>query len=206
MIFVCSRVTRIPYSLNNPHQIILNTNTESPLNIASKVSYRHLRGMYYLWKNPDLFDNPDTVTIFQERRKLFHDYIQEGFTVTQPKHMNLQSILLQWRSCSEHPAHRMEYLEAALSLLPRMKEYVNIVPAPCAYFHNMGTYPWEIYDQLCDFIFTTLNLLEVKLNINPDEELPVYAMLAERIQNYWLWEHPEIKVFESPLDKYDSVS
>ena len=201
MIFVCSRVKTIPYNLPGPYQILTPQDYNNYPNIANKESYRHLRQMYLIWKNPSLFDNPQEITIFQERRYLSTSYLPTSYDIVQPTHMHLPSIYDQWRWCSGHPAHKLYFLDKTVELLPRMQEYIHITPAPAAYFHNMGVYTWEIYDQLCSFLFSTLNMLEMKLNINPTEELPVYAMLAERIQNYYIWEHPEYKVFESPLTK-----
>lgn len=202
MIYICSRATDIPYTLAEPYHILLPEDYPGRPNISNKESYRHLRQMYFLWKNPDLYNHPQEITIFQERRHLQHSYIPEGYDVTQPLHMSLPSIYDQWKWCTGHPAHRLYFLDKTIELLPRMQEYIHIQPAPSAYFHNMGAYTWDVYDQLCYFLFTTLELLEMKLNINPTEELPVYAMLAERIQNYWLWEHQELKVFESPIIQY----
>ena len=202
MIFICSRTPNIPYTLQEPYHILTPTDYPERPNISDKESYRHLRQMYFIWKNLDLFDNPTTITIYQERRHLQHSTIPEGYDVIQPNHQDLRSISWQWQVCSNVPSHSQIYFDILLTILPRMKEYATISPAPSAYFHNMGTYTTPLFNDLCSFLFSTLTLFEDQSNLNPTEPLGTYAFLAERIQNLYFWEHPSLNVFESPVRSY----
>ena len=204
MIFICSRKQDIPYTPQEPYHIIIPEDYLSYPNISDKIAYRHLRGMYIIWKNPTLFDNPQEVTIFQERRHLNTIHTPPSYDVIQPQHINFPSMYQEWCWNSSHPAHRKEYMDELLCLLPKMQQYATIHPAPTSYYHNMGVYTWEIYDQLCNFLFTTLDVLETRINIDPTGDNHCYAFLAERLQNYFFWDHPEYKVFESPLVTYPS--
>lgn len=202
MIFVCSHISNIPYTPPEPYHIILPIDYPDKDNIANKVAYRHLRGMYFIWKNLDLFNNPDEICICQHRRHLLDYHIPQGYDIVLPPQDNKLSIYNQWHTCSNAPTHRMEYFEALLEVVPEMKPYTMVPNNPYARFHNMGVYTAQVYKDMCSFLFNTLVIMEDKLDVDPTGDNHCYAFLAERLADYWCWAHKELKVYESPILSY----
>ena len=205
MIFVCSTVETPRYSLEGEYEIILPHNTERP-NIFNKIAYRHLRHMYYVWKNLAIWNYPDEIGIFQERRRLKQTHIPIGYDAVLPPQDNILPVYAQWWTCRHDPNHKMEYLEALIGILPGFKRYSEIPNNPYARFHNIGVFPVEMYKQLCSFLFGTLRRLEDEIDVDPEGDIHTYAFLGERIADYWFWNHSSIKVYESPIVKLDKIS
>ena len=205
MIFVCSRTTNIPYSIEGPYEIVLPTDFPGRDNISTKQAYRHLRQMYFIWKNLDLWDYPSEIGIFQERRRLQHIHIPKGYDIVLPTHMVLPSIYTQWKWQKSYPSHKLEYFEATLDLLPEMRKYSMLPQNTYARFHNIGIYPIEIYKEMCAFLFEILRVLEERINVDPTGDEATYAFLAERIADYWFYQMSSLKIFESPLEEYKKI-
>ena len=207
MIFICSTTSNIPYTPEEPYHIILPINYSARPNIANKVALRHLRGMYFIWKNLDLFGYPDEITICQERRHLKHLHIPEGYDTVLPARTHISnntklSVYEQWCLCSKAKTHKKEYFEVLFDILPGFEEYSKIKDNPYARYHNIGTYPIEMYRQLCFFLFGTIDKLEEQLKVDPEGDNHCYAFLAERIADYWMYGHQEYRVFESDIVQY----
>lgn len=206
MIFICSHTSNIPYTPQEPYHIILPIDFPDRPNIANKVAYRHLRGMYFVWKNLSLFGYPDEICICQNRRHLKDFHIPIGYDAVLPPQDNILPVYAQWWTCRHDQNHKMEYLEALIGILPGFKRYSALPNNPYARFHNIGVFPVEMYKQLCSFLFGTLRRLEDEIDVDPEGDIHTYAFLGERIADYWFWNHSSIKVYESPIVKYDKIS
>lgn len=205
MIFICSHTSNIPYTPQEPYHIILPIDFPDRPNIANKVAYRHLRGMYFVWKNLSLFGYPDEITICQNRRHLKDFHIPIGYDAVLPPQDNILPVYAQWWTCRYDRNHKMEYLEALIDILPGFKHYSELPNNPYARFHNIGVFPVEMYNQLCSFLFGTLRRLEDEIDVDPEGDIHTYAFLGERIADYWFWNHSSIKVYESPIVKYEKI-
>ena len=203
MIFICSHTSSIPYTILEPYHIILPIDYPDRTNIANKVAYRHLRGMYFIWKNLALFNYPDEITICQQRRHLKDFHIPIGYDLVLPPQDNKLPVYTQWWTCRHDPNHDMKYIEALIEVLPGFKHYSMIPNNPYARYHNMGVYPLEMYKQLCSFLFGTLRRIEDLTNLDPTGDIHTYAFLGERIADYWHWNHSHYKVFESSVVTYN---
>lgn len=192
MIFICSHTPNPLYKPSEPYEIVTPGQHNLADNIFNKIGYRHLRGMYYIWKHPDLFEYPDLITIFQYRRYLRESNLPDNFSIVVPEPIIFRSTLWQWNTCSGDGIHRPEYMQAAVSVLGKdFEEYINLSNSPCGFFHNIYSMNNDLYCEHCDFLFNTLQKVEDKILVPSDKDIPVYAFLAERLANYWIWSNVE---------------
>ena len=196
MIYVCTRDLNRTYPFTEPYSML--SPEISP--ISEKNSYRHLRQMFYIWKN----STEPEITIFQENRHLKDIHAPSGYDVVLPARTHKSnhctfSLFQQWRSCATVPSHNMEYFLALLETVPEMVPYASIENNPYARYHNMGTFPLPVYQDMCSFLFSTLSKLEEVIKVDPKSDNCCYAFLGERIADFWFYKHQELKVYDSDI-------
>jgi len=169
------------YRLNYPCILVDNNDTSFQDNIASYGNrYRHLRGIYNIWKN---FDLPDTIGVFQQKRYMGLNVIPFGFRcVVADWGLGRTNIRHQYRIC-----HFIEDLELVEKIIgPEFTEYIDLQVMP--YFHNMFIFNKLDFCNYCEFLFNVLEKFEELSNHIQREgyQEAVCAFLAERIGSYWI--------------------
>ena len=183
MIYICTHLDKPAYNLNCEYQIIKNDSTEFKNNIAETGNkYRHLRGIYNLYKNYEL---PDEIGIFQQKRYLGATTIPEGYDIVVPKPFFAWQIYAQF---NHH--HNINDLNLVRQIIndKSFDEYLFMNNNLETYWDNMFIMKKDDFNKYCEFLFDVLFEFDKKTNYENDG-YPYCAYLGERIGSYWIYKN-----------------
>ena len=188
MLFICSHTTKPLYTPEEPYLFVPPIACNGRTNIFNKLSYRHLRGLYYIYKNQDFFDYPEIFTIFQYRRYLAEPELPKGYLAVVPYQMTTAGTRAQWNCCKNDGIHLPKHLQVIEDILGKdFSDYINLSPNIFGFYHNIFTLKKLEFNSYCSFLFNTLFAAEKYIGHVTDEQYPVYAFLGERISNFWFY-------------------
>lgn len=189
MIYICTH-KEPKYTLQCDYTIVDNGDTSYEDNIANYGNrYRHLRGIYNIWKNYEL---PEEIGIFQQRRYLNMTKIPSGFrAVVADWGLGYTNVRRQYNVCH---GEDLELVEKIIG--PEFTYYIDLTVLP--YFHNMFVFNKLDFCNYCEFLFPVLEKFE-ELSNHVERfgyQEAVCAFLAERIGSYWIWKNiPEKEIY-----------
>lgn len=190
MKFICSHTVEPLYKPQEPYLFVPPIASNGRVNIFNKLSYRHLRGIFYIYKNQDFFDYPETFTIFQHRRYLVDPDLSDEYLVVLPYQTTVASTRAQWNCCHNDGIHLPKYLNILEDILGQeFSEYIDLSPNQYGFYHNIFTLRKLEFDAYCHFLFSVLFEAEKYIGLTTDVEHPVYAFLGERLGNFWLYKN-----------------
>jgi hypothetical protein len=179
MIFCCTHTGSLKYDLPVEYQLV--TLDLQGNNIWEKENYRHLRHIYYIYNNLELFNYPDIVTIFQYRRYMKVLDLPEGYDVVAPGWgYNTCTVGHQYEIC-----HSKEILELSKQEV-NSYHYLEFLETQMTnkYYHNIFTMRTIDFLEYCDFLFSTLSDIEKKAT-----DFSEAAFIGERLGAYYLWRY-----------------
>lgn len=182
MIYICTHAAPL-YTLDCSYNIVNNNDTEYLLNIANKGNrYRHLRGIYNIYKNYNL---PDEIGVFQYRRYLPYKNIPNGYRCVVPFNNILNATIVD----IYNDKHNIEDLRIVEQIINEKEftEYINYNYDE-QYYHSMFILNKEDFNNYCKFVFDTLFEFDAVKNDN-DLETPVCSFLGERLGSYWIYKN-----------------
>ena len=203
MIYICTHLEKPAYDLSCDCKIVDNNDTTFPDNIASKGNmYRHLRGVYNIYKNYKL---EDEVGIFQNRRRLSQFSIPEGYRAVVGKPFCIKQMIAQYSQC-----HHAEDIMIVKDIVnePEFDEYLYKSPNYESYYDNMFIMNKQDFCNYCDFLFKTLFKFDEITGGRHYEEYQeaVNAFLGERIGSYWIWKNiPKNELYLADRIQYPKV-
>ena len=173
------------------------------INISRKnPNYCELTGIYWIWKNM----HSDFVGISHYRR-----YFTKSLISSSPKHFltmdkagsvlqNKRIILPKVRYsptsiiCAINRAPNMddvkEMYQAIGACFPQyIDDYIWYLRQNKAHLYNMFVMRWDDFSEYCDWIFTLLDYIEERHDMNAETDsyrLRLYGFLSERLISVWV--------------------
>ena len=202
MIFICSHNNVQEYTLPEEYMFLPLSALTGEDNINHKVSYRHLRHIYWIWKHMSY----EEITIYQRKRYLSVHKIPDNYDAVVPqwqKGVGRLSIAYQWKvshmTCPD--SSKDMYMEKLAEIAgDEYKVFMHLDPCPTPFYHNIFSLKWNNFDSYCYYMFSILNDLEKEIGMTTNEELPLYAYLAERLSNFWFYKYLDInRIFQADL-------
>lgn len=180
MVFICTHEQEPKYTLPIDYQIVKPDYYFRP-NIWDKTNYKHVRHIYFIWRNLDLYDYPNEVFIFQHRRYLNVFSLPYNIDVVCPGWSpNPATVYDQYCLC-----HSKNVIDLSKEIV-NDKEYDEFLKNPMTLvaYHNMFGMRRSDFMSYSGFLFYVLEELENKLDDFSDA-----AYISERLGAFYIWKN-----------------
>lgn len=151
--------------------------TELP-NIWDKTNYKHLRHIYFIYRNLHLWNFTDVITIFQNRRYMTTYDLPEGYDLVCPAwRPNMCTVYNQY--CE---VHSKEIIDVSMKVV-RKKNYKEFLQHPMTGvpYHNVFTMKRADFMAYCGFLFYSLEQIESRV-----KDFSEAWAIGERLGAYYL--------------------